>query len=63
MFGDSVGASAVAAEQAPTRVGGGVGDEGRDEDVDQQRPAVAGQLAQQHRVGERDPDPHDPEQR
>ena len=62
LFGRDAGGDFVAAEHAPGRVGGGVGDEGADEDVDQQRGAVVGQVAQQHRVDERDPDPDDPQQ-
>ena len=53
----------VAAEQPPAGVGGRVGDERRDEDVDEQRRAVVRELAQQDGVGERDPDPDDPEDR
>ena len=53
----------MAAEHAPGRVGGGVGDEGADEDVDQQRRPVVGQVAQQDRVDQRDADPDDPQQR
>ena len=47
----------------PGRVGAGVGGEGADEDVDQQRRAVVGQVAQQHGVDERQADPDDAEQR
>ena len=61
MFGDSAGASRWRPNMPPAGVGGGVGDEGGDEHVDEQRGAVVGQLAQQHRVRERDPDPDDRE--
>ena len=51
------------AEHPPGRVGAGVAGEGPDEDVDQQGGAVVGQVAEQDRVDERDPDPDDPQQR
>ena len=47
----------MGAEHAPGRVGAGVGGEGADEDVDQQRRAVVGQVAEQHRVDQRQADP------
>ena len=48
----------AAAEHAPAEVGAGVADERADEHVDDDRVAVR-QLAQQHRVREREADPVD----
>ncbi len=63
LFGERLGAILWRAEHAAGGVGAGVGDEGADQDVDQQRRTVVGQVAQQHRVDERDADPDDAEQR
>ena len=50
-------------EHPAAEVGERVGEEGGDEDVDQERASVQGKLAQQDRVGERQPDPDDGEDR
>ena len=60
MFGDNAGAS-LRPEQAPPRVGCGVREEGPNQDIDQERPSVVGQLAQENGVGERQADPGDAE--
>ena len=62
LVGGDAGGDPVAAEHAAGRVGGGVGDEGPDQHVDQQAGAVARQVAQEDGVGQRQPDPEDPEQ-
>ena len=50
-------------ERTAARVGGGVRQDRRDQDVDEERGTVVGQLAQQHRVRKRQPDPDDAEYR
>ena len=62
LFGERLGGDLVGAEHAPGRVGAGVGGEGADEDVDEQRRAVVGQVAEQDGVDQRDADPDDAEQ-
>ena len=52
----------MSAEHAARGVGRGVGDEGADQNVDQQPGPVVGQVTQQHRVDQRDPDPDDAQQ-
>ena len=56
------GRERTAAEQPPAEVGAGVAEERADEHVDHDALPVR-QSAQQHRVGEREADPVDPEQR